>query len=69
MTIAVCLPLNSCIFSLGQSAVATVPNLSNASSDPPMANLKEQLDDLKPLGYVRASAEELLVIYDGERGH
>ncbi|KAF5327789.1 hypothetical protein D9619_004947 [Psilocybe cf. subviscida] len=49
---------------LGQSAVATVPSLSNASSDPPMANLKEQLNGLKPLGYIRASAEELLVIYD-----
>lgn len=31
-----------------------------------MANLKEQLNGLKPLGYIRASAEELLVIYDGE---
>lgn len=50
--------------SLARSAVTVVPDLRDAVHDLPMSNLKERINDAKPLGLVRVDANELLVIYD-----
>ncbi|THV07437.1 hypothetical protein K435DRAFT_710318 [Dendrothele bispora CBS 962.96] len=49
---------------LTNSRITVVPDFSGASSNTPMNNLKNRLENAKALGLVRSSAEELLVIFD-----
>ncbi|CAA7267017.1 unnamed protein product [Cyclocybe aegerita] len=49
---------------LAKSSVAVVPDLSEASNNEPMENLKSHLEGHKPLGFVRVDPNELLVVYD-----
>ncbi|KAL0580975.1 hypothetical protein V5O48_001067 [Marasmius crinis-equi] len=51
-------------FSLSKSLVSVVPDLSGASDNPPLQNLKDRLSDSKALGLVKSNQDELLVIYD-----
>jgi hypothetical protein len=53
-------------YSLHKSVVTVVPDLSGASTNAPMADLKSRCDDARPLGLVRCDADELLVIYDSK---
>jgi len=49
---------------ISRSSVTLVPNLYDAVYSLPMSNLKERINEAKPLGLVRVDAHELLVIYD-----
>ncbi|KAF8968138.1 hypothetical protein BDZ97DRAFT_1916355 [Flammula alnicola] len=66
-TIGVCTSTGIIILdptNLAQSAVTIVPNFQDTSNNEPMSSLKARVEGLKPLGFVRASADEFLVIYD-----
>ncbi|KAJ7170691.1 hypothetical protein C8R43DRAFT_1149693 [Mycena crocata] len=49
---------------LTRSAITFVPDFTDASTSSAMAALKKRLEGSKPLGLVRCSATELLVVYD-----
>ncbi|RDB26309.1 Rho1 guanine nucleotide exchange factor 1 [Hypsizygus marmoreus] len=49
---------------LTRSEVAIVPDLQDAATNPSFTTLKARLDEGKPLGLVRVTPIELLVIYD-----
>ncbi|KAJ8072495.1 hypothetical protein PM082_016054 [Marasmius tenuissimus] len=49
---------------LSSNRISVVPNLSGASDNPPMENLKSRLSDAKALGLVRSNKDELLAVYD-----
>jgi len=55
------------LYSLTNSRITVVPDFSGSSSNVPMGNLKNRLENASPLGLVRSNAEELLVVYDS--GH
>lgn len=50
--------------SLGKTGGIVVPDLGDAATKPAVNVLKTRLEGAKPLGLVRVSPEELLVIYD-----
>ncbi|KAF8638287.1 hypothetical protein AX17_002307 [Amanita inopinata Kibby_2008] len=49
---------------LANSATVLVPNLQNSSLDPAVSLLKTRIDEAKPLGLLRITPEELMVVYD-----
>ncbi|KZT20157.1 hypothetical protein NEOLEDRAFT_1141126 [Neolentinus lepideus HHB14362 ss-1] len=65
-SLAICTDKATMIYDGKEGALLSmIPDFSNAYGNLPVMNLKGRCDASRPLGVVRCSSQELLVVYDG----